>query len=337
MTKLIITLAMAVTISFWAVTAEAVSFEKTDSNQFGIKPVFGLNLGEWMNKYSYTYGFQLFASGLYQMNLSTNQRIYPEIKTGWLILPHNSESGRILYYLPFIVNFVWDWQSLHFVTKYGQIQVKPYIGLGLYYANYERHNKSTKSFVGGYDVGFNFEYYHPKLNNIYLEMSAEHYFINETDTNLFALMFTIGAGYTYYTAKTKKLSAEDEQVRKSYLEDIMTDDEQKIISASVWLGKNKEKSVIERLKYLLSNDKRRKVRLNAAFGLGLIEEPEVLDTLLYALQNDENRDVKHTCLMSISRIGPTKEIMKSLKQYKKETADPQILDQIGKMEKMFKE
>jgi hypothetical protein len=323
-------------ISFSTMTAEAISIESRDSIQFGIKPLFGVNFGEFWNKYSYAYGFQFFGRGLYQLSLPDGHKIYPEVKIGWMILPHNTDSGRMTNMMPINFNFIWDWHFLRFSTRFGQFQIKPYIGFGIYSISYQIKGKSTSSLDGGYEIGVNLEFYHPKMEDFHLEFGIEHNYINEIDTNLFQIIFTFGAGYTYYTDSRKQTDSQTALIRAQYLEDLMTDDEHKINPAAIWLGKNREKTVTNRLMYLLKNDKRYRVRQNAAFGLGLMEDPALIDPLYQAFISDQDSDVKYICLMSISRIGPTKEIMKNLKEIKKDTKDPHIKDYIEKMEKMFK-
>jgi hypothetical protein len=336
MMKLVTALAATTIIIFSTVSAEAISLERREDIQIGLRVFPGVNFGDFINKYSFTYGFLMFARGYYQLDLGNNHYIYPELRTGFQYIPHDSESGRFLYLVPLHINFIWDWQRLNFEFTYGQIFVRPFIGLGLNFSHYESKRKTDNGFNPGYNIGSYFEYNNPKIKDVFFDMSLEYNMISEYNSTLFSVTLTFGAGYYFHTDPVKQKQNEFSTLRKKYHEDIMTEDETKIIPAAIWLAKNKEKDIMLRLTQLLISDKRDKVRLNAAFGIGLMEESAGLQPLYQALKSDINIDVKYTCLLSMSRIGPTKDMMKNLRKFKKETKDPYILDYISKMEKMFK-
>ncbi len=122
---------------------------------------------------------------------------------------------------------------------------------------------------------------------------------------------------------------------KTYIKDLSSNDENTVIQAADWLGKEKEKGAVSELMRLLKNDKRVKVRVFAAIALGLIGDEKSIETLNEALVNDRNSDVRYSVLLAIHRIDPSKSI-DALKKAKESETDPYIRDYLEKMEAKVK-
>lgn len=131
---------------------------------------------------------------------------------------------------------------------------------------------------------------------------------------------------------------EKEQAKSAqeYIADLSSDDEEKIIAAADWVGKEKEKSAVPQLINLLKNDKRVKVRVYATIALGMIADESSIPALNEALTSDSNADVRYSVLLAIHRIDPSKSI-DALKKAKETETDPFMKDYMEKMEAKIKE
>ncbi|MDY6935009.1 MAG: HEAT repeat domain-containing protein [Spirochaetota bacterium] len=141
-----------------------------------------------------------------------------------------------------------------------------------------------------------------------------------------------------YADDAQKKAVNDQEKSKSakeYIEDLSSDNEETVITAVDWIGKEKEKGAVTKLTDLLKSDKRVKVRLYAAIALGLIGEDGYIDSLNEAFLNDSSADVRYSALLAIHRIGSMKSL-DALKKAKESESDPFIKDYIEKMESKVK-
>jgi HEAT repeat protein len=124
--------------------------------------------------------------------------------------------------------------------------------------------------------------------------------------------------------------------KETYIADLSSKDENKVVTAAEWLGEKEEKSAVPQLIDLLKNDKRTKVRLYATIALALIGDEACIPTLNDALIGDSSADVRYAVLLAIHRINPAKSL-DALKKAKESESDPYIKDYIEKMETKWKE
>jgi len=149
---------------------------------------------------------------------------------------------------------------------------------------------------------------------------------------IFASIFIIG---TLLSAdEAKKDDSGEQKISKTeaeYIADLSSDDEDTVLQAADWLGKEEKKAAVTKLKDLLGVDKRIKVRMYAAIALGLIKDENSIESLNDALLIDQNVDVRYAVLLAISRIGSSKSI-DALRKAKEIETDPFIKDFFEKME-----
>jgi HEAT repeat protein len=124
--------------------------------------------------------------------------------------------------------------------------------------------------------------------------------------------------------------------KDTYIADLSSNDENKIIAAAEWLGDKEEKAAVPDLVKLLKNDKRVKVRLYASIALGLIADESAIPALNEALTGDSNADVRYSVLLAIHRIDPSKSL-DAIKKAKETESDPYIKDYLEKMEAKWRE
>lgn len=319
--------------------------EKADTIKVGVRPLYGLIFGEFSSEYSHAPGFMAYTRGLFQLNISDILSIYPDVNFGFLYMSHKTEIGKRLLLFPFALNFYFDARVLNFDTDIGTFALKPFIGAGAYLNDYKSSRAKATGIDFGCQAGINLEYTHLNMKNFYVDLTVEHLFATNFKDYIPMVDISIGAGYAfeYGGGKTalrkiiKRQSLDEKsKLRQKYIDDLNSDEENKIVAAADWLGKQQERSIIPRLITLLLHDQRPKVRVHAAIAIGYIDERASLDPLLQSVQNDMNDDVRYTSLLSISRLRPTDKIMKSLKEFKTQTKDPYIIDYIDMMVKLFR-
>jgi len=310
----------------------AKTVEISDDIQRGVKGFYGLSLGSFFEMYPHECGAVLYSRKIFQCNLPKKHRIYPEFRVGWLYSQNVVESGSALNLIPFQANFFWDWEKLHFETRAGELSINPFLGAGVYFINFQSLVSNVSGGGVGYQVGLNFEYSHPGMKYFYIDIGIEHQMIFDFSTYLPNLVFNIGIGYNFGKKIAEgKTRVEKDQLQK-YLDDLESNDEKLISSACIWLGNRGVILAMPRLIQLLKTDERYSVRNYAAVGLGLIGDRRGLTPLLEAALHDENSSVQYTCVISISRIGPTISVKKALRDAKNKFTDPMIVDYIEKME-----
>jgi hypothetical protein len=163
----------------------------------GIKPLYGVALGEFNEEYSNPIGIMLNARGLYSLDLAKGH-LLPEVRTGWLHLSHKRETHRQLNILPLNINIIWDWERLHFNGAQGAFSIRPYAGSGLYYVRYTSDRKNEYGFDSGYQIGVNLEYLHNEARDFFFEVGIEHFLITEFDATLTGLVISVGIGCTFH-------------------------------------------------------------------------------------------------------------------------------------------
>ena len=140
------------------------------------------------------------------------------------------------------------------------------------------------------------------------------------------------------------LSAEEEKKdvnkdTKDYISDLSSKDEDTVVKAIDWLGKEEEGSAVPKLINLIKNDQRMKVRLYAVIALGLIKDEKTVKDLEQTLLNDQSPEVRYSSILAITKIGSDdwKRTMDVFEKVKKSESDPYIKDYLTKMEAYYKE
>ena len=117
-----------------------------------------------------------------------------------------------------------------------------------------------------------------------------------------------------------------------YLADLnASKDENTIVQAADWLGKEKEDKAVPQLMGLLS-DSRDQVRLHSVMALGYIGEKDAVDALNNVLLNDKNPTVRYAALLATVRIGDRDKSEPVWKKAKETETDPYTKDFLNKME-----
>lgn len=125
---------------------------------------------------------------------------------------------------------------------------------------------------------------------------------------------------------------EQSKSAKEYIVDLSSNDENTIIRAADWLGREKEDDALPGLKKLLKEDNRSKVRLHSAMAMGYIGEESAVDSLNERLLMEQHSDVRYTILLSLTRIGVSeKKHVEILKKARDAETDPIIKDYMEKM------
>jgi len=131
--------------------------------------------------------------------------------------------------------------------------------------------------------------------------------------------------------------AEKEKSKGEYIADLNTgNSEDKILAAEEWVGQKQEVGAIDNLFILLKDDKRDRVRMNAAVALGLIGKKDASDKIAEIVINEISADVRYAEVLAISRLGfSSKKTYDNLMAARDKETDPFILDFIKKMEDKF--
>ncbi len=112
-------------------------------------------------------------------------------------------------------------------------------------------------------------------------------------------------------------------------------DENTIIQAADWVGKNEEADASKKLIALLA-DERDMVRLHAVMALSDIGDEENLDSLHNTLLNDKNATVRYAAVLSVMRINKRDKSEPVLRKAKETETDPFIKDLLTKIEEKAK-
>ncbi|HON77387.1 MAG TPA: HEAT repeat domain-containing protein [Spirochaetota bacterium] len=138
-------------------------------------------------------------------------------------------------------------------------------------------------------------------------------------------------------AQEAKSETAKNKTAKEYIADLSSTNESIVIQAAQWLGKEKESDAVPKLKELLTQDNRNKVRLHSAMALGYIGEESSIDALNGRLLNEPVADVRYTILLAITRVGISKkEHVEVLKKARDNESDIFIKDYLDKMWERFK-
>jgi len=138
------------------------------------------------------------------------------------------------------------------------------------------------------------------------------------------LLFTITTVFF-----TVSLFAAD-KTADQYIADLNpANNEQVIMTAADWLGKNKQEKAIKALLPLL-DDSREGVRLRAVNALGNIGKEDAIDGINKSLVTDESAVVRYAAALATVRIASPKSIPAWKEARDKET-DPYIRDFLTKM------
>ncbi len=123
---------------------------------------------------------------------------------------------------------------------------------------------------------------------------------------------------------------------KDYITDLSSNDEATVIRAADWLGQEKEKDALPKLKNLLRDDNRAKVRMSSAMAIGYIGEEASIADLNDRLLKEQVADVRYTIVLAITRVGVSeKKHLEVLKQARAAETDPLIKDYYDKMWERF--
>ena len=124
---------------------------------------------------------------------------------------------------------------------------------------------------------------------------------------------------------------------KEYIADLTGNDENTIIRAADWLGREKETDALPGLKKLLKEDNRMKVRLHSAMAMGYIGDKSAVDSLNERLLIEPEADVRYTIILSLTRIGISEEKhVDVLKKARDAETDIIIRDYMDKMVAKYK-
>ena len=159
---------------------------------------------------------------------------------------------------------------------------------------------------------------------------------------MIAMIIALPVAYIYAAdanADQKKVE-EPKKAEKSkgeYIADLNTSNsEDKILTAEEWVGQKQEEGAIDNLFILLKDDKRDRVRMNAAVALGLIGKKDASDKIAEIVINEISADVRYAEVLAISRLGfSSKKTYDNLMAARDKETDPFILDFIKKMEDKF--
>lgn len=316
-------------------TGYSIELKEKGIIETGLIPFYGMSFGEFYDQYNNPFGFSVYGRGYYEIIITKDINLFPEACIGWLYMSHKSEIGRYINFFPLYVNCIMDWSTLRLSYGWGDLTFLPYLGLGLNYVQYKSPRMDSAQLDSGYQLGIHTIYNHKSLKNFFVELGIEHFLTTEFNATLGSLKFSLGAGYKFELPK--KSDKEDLEKKKAeYINDLNSNDENKIIEASIWLGRKEAGDVVPRMVELLLKDKRVRVRISAAAALGLIRAKDTLEPLTYAASRDVNSDVRYASLLSISKIGPDKKTMDALIERKKREKDALILNYIAEMEKNIK-
>lgn len=151
-------------------------------------------------------------------------------------------------------------------------------------------------------------------------------------TLLFAMSAFLFAQDTKQDAKK-----ESSKSAKEYIADLNSNDENTIIRAADWLGREKESDALPCLKKLLKEDNRAKVRLHSAMAMGYIGDKSAVDSLNDRLLIEPEADVRYTIILSLTRIGISEEKhVDVLKKARDAETDIIIRDYMDKMVAKYK-
>lgn len=151
---------------------------------------------------------------------------------------------------------------------------------------------------------------------------------------VFIIMFACASVVHAQEAKSEPAK---NKTAKEYIADLSSGNESIVIQAAQWLGKEKESDAVPKLKDLLTQDNRNKVRLYSAMALGYIGEESSIDALNGRLLNEPDSDVRYTILLAITRVGVSKkEHVEVLKKARDSESDVFIRDYLDKMWERFK-
>jgi hypothetical protein len=227
---LCIIIAAALLLTITASSAKT-SCEPTDV-EVGVRPLYGLVLGEYSGNYFNAPGGIVYGRGLYELNIEGKLMLYPEFSWGVLYLGNKSEKSRELFLFPFALNIYFDAPMLNFKTKAGVFALRPYIGLGAYLNYYKSSGAEATGCDFGYQAGVNLEYRHENMKNCYVELSVDHLFTTNFKQYLPMLAFSAGAGYAVEfrgptTAAEKADGDKVESLPEKHIEDRNSNDENK--------------------------------------------------------------------------------------------------------------
>lgn len=150
-----------------------------------------------------------------------------------------------------------------------------------------------------------------------------------------SLLMALTAGMAFAQEDKKAEPEKKTKSVKEYIADLSSDkEEQTIIEAARYLGKEKEEDAVPNLVSLLA-DRRMMVRMEAVSSLGLIGEESSVEALNKALLEDESAEVRYAAVLATFRIGSKKSV-DSWKQSLQNETDPYIKDFLTKAEKKFK-
>ena len=232
------------------------------------RPVYAITFETFADRYHYPAGFSLYGRGLYRLNAGDRLFIYPEISWSFMYMGHRSEGGRRLILLPFAANAVFDAPALHAHTKAGGFIFRPHIGIGAYVNNYRSDRASATGVDFGYQAGMTCTYQHADMKNFFVEIRVEHFLTTNFKDYLPAVGFSAGAGYAFPFIGRSVSSLSDEILRKRYILDLESNDEERAVHAANEIGRCGLSDLADSLASALVNDKRPRVRAAAAFAIG---------------------------------------------------------------------
>jgi HEAT repeat protein len=126
-----------------------------------------------------------------------------------------------------------------------------------------------------------------------------------------------------------------DKTEKEYIADLDgAKDEQTIVTAADWLGKEKKSGAVPGL-VLLLKDGRDKVRLSAVMALGYIGEEGPAEDVAAVMLDDSNAHVRYAAILSTMRIG-SKKSLKALVEAREKETDPYNKDLLVKLEEKSK-
>lgn len=302
--------------------------EAHDALEVGARPAYAITFDTYADRYHHPAGFSLFARGLYRLNAGGRLFIYPEMSWSFMYMGHRSEAGRRLILLPFAANAVFDAPALNVHAKAGSFIFRPHIGLGAYVNTYRSDRASATGVDFGWQAGMTCTYQHAEMKNFFVEIRVEHFCTTNFKDYLPAVALSAGAGYAFPFVGRSISSLSDENLRKRYILDLESNDEERAVHAANEIGSRGIRALADSLASALVNDTRPRVRAAAALAIGRLAYESAADHCIAALENDPDESVRHAAVAALSHIPLGEKHISQLEDIRRTTSDPFIRESI---------